>query len=227
MTVKEDSSKNRGVDASLPPTGGNKPEGGRTAVSQAPATSIHSWRSRLVLGLAGFGHWLPTLLCLLLGGVVLGFSAFTWPTVGGSPIGLAGAFLGMLLLATGGSSLRVESPREGNRETLMPPRTGLRAALILSLLVTIWLELDLLRGVMGANGFAAKLLPALLPAPASLAGATQASDRLAVGVAHSAASSQGANTSWPSVFIISIFIVAVTTIVLATLSAIWRIGRED
>ncbi len=202
------------------------PTGDQQASPRGPEQLDQHWRARIAEHLTGRAKFLPALLCLLLGGIVLGFSALVWVQSGGSPLGLGSAFLGALLLAGARVFSGTEFRQESNSQILIPSATGLRAAVILALLLLVWLELDLLKGVLSAGGFAAKLLPALLPSTEA-AGPTQAPGGLVIGVVHTAAGPRGDGTAWPSAFVAVVLIAAITIMVLVTLFGIWRVAREE
>ena len=111
------------------------------------------------------------------------------------------SFFAVLLLSLWGASMRVEKGEGDNRESLITLDTGLRVAATLALLALIVLVFNTIREALGEGGFVTKLIPSVQnPSP---------------------------NISWPAAFAISVPIVAMTVIVLASLRAIWHIVRQD
>jgi hypothetical protein len=91
--------------------------------------------------------------------------------------------------------------RDNQREALISPDTGLRAAATLALLAVIAVVLNIVKDALGDNGFAAKLIAAT---PAQAGGVT-----------------------WPTALVISVLMVAMTTVVMGALWSIWGIVRQD
>lgn len=227
MNTQENRPKGQRVGALSAPAEVMGSEGQAEPSDAAPVGESRGFQFRLPRLPSDHTGLVPALLCLLLGGLVLGYSAFTWSDGVSSPTRLAGAFLGALLLAVAGSSLRVKDREDDHGRPLMPLEVGLRAAVILALLVVVWLELDFFGRLLGADGFVGKLVPGLLPAAHVAAGAQIPAQAPAAGAVLTVNVAQCAETSWPLAFVLGGLIAAISAILLTTLYTILRFARED